>query len=407
MAGPVLIIGALDTKGAEHAFVRDRIRSHGLDVLVMDTSVLGEPRGDIQADIPAARIAEAAGTTLEALRSSGDRGAAMSAMAAGAAVVARQLHDEGRFAGAIGLGGTGGSSVISAAMREMPIGLPKVLVSTAASGDTRAMIGTKDIVLVPSVVDVAGINRISRLVLTEAADAIAGMVGAPAAAVADDRPVVTISMFGNTTKCVEACQAALQAEGYETLVFHCTGVGGATMESLVADGLVAGVLDITTTEWADELCGGVFSAGPTRLDAPGALGIPHVVVPGCLDMVNFGPREEVPAKYDGRKFHIWNPTVTLMRTDPDENRRLGEIIGEKINRAQGPVGVLIPLRGVSILDSDGNDFWWPEADQALFSALRATVRPGIPFREIDANINDEAFSAAAVEMFRQLMAARN
>lgn len=400
----VLLLGALDTKGVEYAFVRDRLISSGVDVLVADTSVLDEPRG-LQPNIPAERVAAAGGSNLASLRMGGDRGEAMSAMARGAAALVGELHAQGRIDGILGMGGTGGTSVVSAAMRELPVGFPKVLVSTAASGDTRPFLGTRDIVLIPSVVDVAGLNRISRLVLSEAAAAVAGMVLAEPVEAGANKPVVAVSMFGNTTPCVEACRKSLEAEGYEVLVFHCTGIGGRTMEDLVRDGLVTGVLDITTTEWADELCGGVFSAGSERLDAPGARGIPHVVVPGCLDMVNFGPRETVPDRYADRQLHVWNPSVTLMRTDPAENRRLGDIIGDKLNAARGPVAVLIPLRGVSILDSEGNEFWWPEADRALFDSLKATLRDDIPYKEVDANINDPAFSDAALAAFRTLMGA--
>ncbi len=398
----VLLIGALDTKGVEYAYVRDRLRAAGLEVLVADTSVLEEPQ-EIVPDITADRLAQAAGTTIDALRAGGDRGEAMSAMASGAATIVREVHDEGRIDGILGMGGTGGTSVISAAMRELPVGFPKVLVSTAAAGDTRQMLGSRDIVLVPSVVDVAGLNRISRLVLAEAAAALAGMVTAPPVEVGEDKPVVAISMFGNTTPCAEACRNALEGDGYEVLVFHATGTGGRTMEDVVNDGLVAGVLDITTTEWADELCDGVFAAGPTRLDAPGEKGIPHVVVPGCLDMVNFGARESVPERYSERQFHIWNPSVTLMRTNPEENAELGRIIGGKLNASQGPVGVLVPLGGVSMLDQKDGEFWWPEANAALFSSLKETLRDDIPYVEVDANINDAAFSEAALTMFRELM----
>lgn len=401
-AKEILLIGALDTKGDEYRFVADRLREGGLGVLVADTGVLGDPQG-LTPDISSESIAREAGTSLEELRASGDRGTAMAAMAEGAARTASRLHEQGRIAGILGMGGTGGTSVISAAMKELPIGFPKVLVSTAAAGDTRPIVGTRDVILIPSVVDVAGVNRISRLVYAEAAAAMVGLVNAPETDQEGDRPIVAISMFGNTTPCAEACRASLEDRGYEVLVFHATGTGGRVMEDLVREGLVAGVLDITTTEWADELCGGVFNAGPERLDSPGVAGIPHLVVPGCLDMVNFGPRESVPDKYSDRQFHVWNPTVTLMRTNVEENRELGEIIAAKLNRATSPRAVLVPLGGVSMLDSEGGEFWSPEADSALYEALRSNLDDEIQFEEVDANINDPAFSDRATALFLEMM----
>ena len=401
----IVLIGAFDTKGEEYAFVKGLIEARGHRVLAVNTGVMGEARG-IVPDVDAGAIADAAGETLASLRAAGDRGRAMAAMGRGAAHLVRSLYEAGQLDGVLGMGGTGGTSVISAAMRELPVGVPKVLVSTAASGDTRPFLGTRDITLIPSVVDVAGINRISRLIFTEAAGAICGMVEMAedtASGRPSDRPVIAVSMFGNTTQCVDRCREILTAQGYEVLVFHCTGVGGETMENLVRDGLVTAVLDITTTEWADELCGGVFTAGPTRLEAPGKAGIPHLIVPGCVDMVNFGPRETVPERYNERLFYVWNPTVTLMRTTPAENATLGTIFAEKANQARGPVAVLLPLKGVSILDGEGQVFCSPEADQAMFDALKSHLRAGIPVVEMDANINDPAFADRAVQMLVQMM----
>jgi uncharacterized protein (UPF0261 family) len=315
-------------------------------------------------------------------------------MTRGAAAVAVRLHREGRLDGIVGLGGSAGSTIAASAMRALPVGVPKLLVSTVASGDTRPYVGAKDIAMLYSVVDVAGINRLSGRILANAAAAIAGMVTAEPPDL-PERPLLAASMFGNTTACVDRARALLEAAGYEVLVFHATGSGGQTMESLVADGFVEGVLDVTTTEWADELCGGVFSAGPTRLDAAGAAGIPQVIAPGCLDMVNFGGLESVPERYRDRTLYPWNSNVTLMRTTPDENAALGRILATKANAARGPVAVLLPLQGVSQLDSPGGDFWWPEADQALFAAIRENLRPGVPLVELDVNINDQYFADRA------------
>ena len=404
MDGTILLIGAFDSKGREYAFLRNVILEQGCAVLTMNTGVLGTT--DLfDVNVEADESARAAGSDLETLRAGGDRGEAMRVMAAGAPVVAKRLFDEGKLDGIIGMGGSGGSSVITAAMRALPVGVPKVCVSTVASGDTSAYVGAKDVVLIPSIVDVAGVNRISRQIFTRAAGAICGMVAAKPEPAADDKPVIAASMFGNTTDCVNACVDALSEKGYEVLVFHATGTGGKTMESLVDEGLVDAVLDITTTEWADEVCGGVFSAGPDRLSEPGRAGVPHLIVPGCVDMANFGGIDTVPQKYRdaGRNLYEWNPAVTLMRTDIDENREMGRRFAEKANAATGPVAFLIPLRGVSILDGDGEQFCDWEADQAMFDAIKENLDDGIPVVELDCNINDPEFAAKAVEMMLELI----
>jgi uncharacterized protein (UPF0261 family) len=315
------------------------------------------------------------------------------------------LFQEGRLDAIIGMGGSGGSAIIASAMRSLPIGVPKLLVSTVASGDVSFYVRGKDITMMPSIVDVAGLNRISRLVYSRAAGAICGMVENEVPVSADDRPIITASMFGNTTDCVNVCAKTLNQAGFEVLIFHATGAGGRAMETLIADGLVEAVLDITTTEWADELCGGVFSAGPERLDAAGRRGLPHLIVPGCVDMANFGAPSSVPVKYReaNRLFYEWNPSVTLMRTNVEENRQMGEIFARKANAAKGPVAFLIPLGGVSMLDGDGQPFCDRAADQAMFEAIKKDLRPGIPFVEVDLNINDPEFAAQAVESIVQLI----
>jgi uncharacterized protein (UPF0261 family) len=303
------------------------------------------------------------------------------------------------------MGGSGGSSVVTAAMRALPIGVPKVCVSTVAGGDTAPYVGLKDVTLIPSITDVAGVNRISRIIFTRAAAAIVGMARAVVPKSNDDRPIIAASMFGNTTQCVDSCRQLLDKAGYEVLVFHATGTGGRTMENLIDEGLVDACLDITTTEWADTVCGGVFDAGSDRLAAAGRRGIPHLIVPGCIDMVNFGPLETVPQKYrdSGRQLYQWNPSVTLMRTNVDENRQIGRAFAEKANAAAGPVAFLIPLRGVSILDGDGQVFCDREADRAMFTALRDNLREDISVVDLDVNINDAAFADKAVEMMLHLI----
>ena len=405
MSKTILLIGAFDTKGTDYDFVRSEITGRGHSVLTVNCGVLGST--DLfPVDVEASEVARAGGGSLVELRASQDRGAAMKVMAAGAGVIAARLHTEGRFDGVIGLGGSGGSTVVTSAMRALPLGVPKLCVSTVASGDTSAYVGLKDVTLMPSVVDVAGLNRVSRIIYARAAGAICGMVEAePETGGGRDRPVVAASMFGNTTECVEACVEALSDHGYEVLVFHATGTGGKTMEALVDEGLVDAVLDVTTTEWADTVCGGFFDAGEGRLSAPGRRGIPHLIVPGCVDMANFHGIETVPRHYRdaGRTLYEWNPSVTLLRTNVEENRRMGAAFAEKANQAQGPVAFLLPLKGVSILDGEGQPFCDREADFAMFEAIRSGLREDIPVYEIDSNINDPEFSARAVELMLELI----
>jgi uncharacterized protein (UPF0261 family) len=407
MSKTICVIGAFDTKGEDHAFLRQEILKLGCQVLTINIGVLGTTTL-FPVDFEAKDVLKADGMDLGGIRAQGDKGRAMKAFDQAAPRLVRELYKQGKFAGIIGMGGSGGSSIIASAMRAIPIGVPKVLVSTVASGDVSFYVRGKDITIIPSIVDVAGLNRISRLIYARAAGAICGMVQNEPPQSREDRPIITASMFGNTTDCVNACGKALNDKGFEVLVFHATGAGGRAMETLVADGLVEGVLDITTTEWADELCQGVFSAGPERLDAPGQRGIPHLIVPGCVDMANFGAPSTVPEKFRQAKrlLYEWNPSVTLMRTNVDENRQMGEIFAKKANAATGPVAFLIPLRGVSMLDGDGQPFCDREADRAMFDAIKTNLKPGIPIVELDLNINDPAFAAKAVEMMLDLMKQR-
>ena len=400
MPSTVAIFGALDTKGAEIAFVRDAIRTAGPTTLVVDTGVVGEPA--FAADIPADEVAAAAGGSLQALRERADRGEAVDVMAQGAAAVAARLHAEGRIDGILAMGGSAGTAVGTAAMRALPVGFPKLMVSTVASGDTAPYVGITDVTMMPSVVDVAGVNIISARIFTNAAAAIAGMAKATSPHI-DARPLVGATMFGNTTPLVDRCRATLDGAGYETLVFHATGTGGRTMEALVAQGLIGGVLDVSPTEWADELVGGVLTAGPTRMEAAAARGIPQVVIPGCLDMVNFWGRETVPERFADRQLHVWNPNVTLMRTTPEENAELGRILAEKTNVSPGPVVFILPRGGLSMLDAPGEEFWWPEADQALFEAIRQHTRPETEVIELDGNVNDPEVADTATEKLLALL----
>ncbi len=400
MAKTVALVGALDTKGAEYAFVKGCIEARGHRTLLIDVGVLGPPA--VEPDVSRAEVASAAGANIESLVEKRDRGEAVAAMARGVVALVPKLYAQGRFDAIMALGGGGGTSVACSAMRTLPLGVPKVMVSTVAGTDVSGYVGVKDIVMVPSIVDVSGVNRISREVFSRAAGAVCGMLETEVPA-GEDKPLVAASMFGNTTPCVETAKAILEQAGYEVLVFHATGTGGRTMESLIEAGRFAGVLDITTTEWADELVGGVLAAGPARLEAAARRGVPAIVTPACLDMVNFWAPPTIPRQFADRKFYEHNPNITLMRTTPEENRRLGEILAEKLNLSTGPAAVLIPLKGVSMIDSPGGVFWWPEADGALFQALRDNLRSDISVLELDCNVNDPEFARRCAETLLHLM----
>ena len=399
----VVLVGTLDTKGAENEFVRDRLRAAGVDVLVVDTGVL-EPPG-FPPDITRQEVAAAAGADFDALVAARDRGAAITAMAEGAEVVIRRLYEEGRLDGALALGGTGGTSIATRAFRPLPLGVPKVVVSTAASGNTADYIRETDLVLMPSVTDIAGLNRISTRILANAAAAVAGMVtSAPLPAAAAGRPMVAASMFGVTTPCITRARARLETLGYEVLVFHMTGTGGRTLESLAAQGLLAGVLDATTTELADELVGGIFSAGPDRLSAAGKAGIPQVVSVGALDMVNFGPMDTVPDQFKERNLYVHNPITTLMRTTAEENTELGTRLARRLSAATGPTSLFLPLRGVSAIDVDGAPFRDEAADRALFGAIHDGLdTQRVELVEMDTDINDDRFADAMADRLHQLI----
>src|SRR5262245_55607011 len=412
---PVYLIATLDTKGIEAAFVREQLTALGVPVLVIDAGCQGTPAAN--ADVTREEVFEAAGTSLAEMQRRGDRGVAVTNAAKGVGEIIRRLDEEGRVSGVLGLGGSAGTTIGTAAMRVLPIGVPKLMISTLASGQVRHWVGDKDVLMLNAVVDILGINRISRLILTEAARAMAGMVlphsssskseipnpkpEIPAA----DRPLIAASMFGVTVPCVMRAREVLEAAGDEVLVFHATGNGGQAMESLIAEGLIAGVLDITTTELADELVGGILTAGPTRLTAAGEMGIPQVVSVGALDMVNFGPRETVPAKFAGRTFHVHNASVTLMRTTPEENAKLGEEIARKLTAAKGPTVLMLPLQGLSAIDRAGQPFDDPAARAALYAGIRA-MSGVVGVKELDFHINDPEFAEAAAKTLIELLQAR-
>jgi uncharacterized protein (UPF0261 family) len=406
-AGPmVYAVATMDTKGRELAFVAERLRIAGVAVVTIDVGTKGPPK--VPADVDRSTVAgyHPTDSGRTAALSHCDRGQAITAMGEALVAFLRREHVQGKVAGVIGIGGSGGSALITPAMRGLPIGLPKLMVSTVASGNTAPFVGCSDIALLPSVVDVAGINAVSRRVLGNAAGAMAGMVQNQTAIVGE-KPTIAMTMFGVTTPCVAAVRADLEARGFDCLVFHATGTGGQAMEELVEAGLIQGVLDITTTEVADRLVGGVLPCGPDRFAAIIEAKIPFVLSLGALDMVNFGAVETVPAQFRDRRLHVHNAFVTLMRTTADENRRCAQWIAEKLNRASSPFRILIPENGISALDAPGQPFHDPEADQALFDELERAVRPapGREIRRVPFHINDAQFARALVDEFLSLTSA--
>ncbi len=401
------LLATLDTKADEAAFVRDRLGQLGIDVTLVDTGCLGAP--GVSPDVTREQVYAAAGTSLAAMVARNDRGIAVSRAADGVRAIVEEAWQAGQLDAVFALGGSAGTTIGTAAMRALPLGVPKMMVSTLASGQVRPYVGDKDIVMMNSVVDIAGINRISEKILAAAAAAVAGMVRwnrqaeqADAASPAPDRPLVAASMFGVTTPCVQQARAVLQAAGYEVLVFHATGTGGEAMESLIAEGLLAGVLDMTSTELADELVGGVLSAGADRLTAAARVGLPQVVSVGATDMVNFGSPDSVPARFSGRTFYEHNATVTLMRTTPDECRQIGREIARKVAASRGPASLILPLRGVSAIDREGQPFDDPAAREAMFDEIRQH-HGQVELIELDAHINDEPFATAAARKLIELM----
>lgn len=394
----IAILGTLDSKADEHSFVADRIRERGHNVIYIDVGTGSEPK--ISPDYTRHDVAAAVGVDLDPLIARHDRGECVVAMSEAAPVFLSQLVEAGKIDGVISLGGGGGTAIGTAAMRALPIGFPKLMVSTLASGNTAHYVGTKDITMMPSIVDVNGLNRISRMIFTRAAGAICGMVEAQVDSEAG-KPIIVASMFGNTTSCVNQAKTILENAGYEVLVFHATGSGGQAMESLIESGMVAGVLDVTTTEWADEVVGGVLSAGPTRMDAMAKANIPAVVAPGCVDMVNFGERDSVPEKFGGRNFYIHNPQITLMRTTAEECDKIGRIIAEKANANSAPVAILNPLKAVSEINGEGQAFYDAEADNALFDAIRAHAK--VEIIDMEETINSSIFARACAEKLLSLL----
>lgn len=397
----VAVLGTFDTKGKELKFIKECIEEHGLKTLCINTGVF-EPV--VEPDISSAEVAAAVGADINAIVEKRDRATATEVLAKGTEKLIPQLYAEGKFDGIISIGGSGGTSLATPAMRQLPLGVPKVMVSTMASGDVSPYVGTSDIVMIPSVVDAEGLNDISKVIFSNAANAVVGMVQNRKEIESDGKPLLAATMFGVTTPCVKAAEDYLHEQGYDVLVFHATGTGGKCMEALIDQGFIKGVLDLTTTEWCDEVVGGVLNAGPDRLTAAGKNGIPQVVSVGALDMVNFGPMDTVPAQFKDRNLYKHNPTVTLMRTTADELKSIGHEIATRLTDATGKTTLMLPLKGISMIDVEGQPFYDAEADKVLFDTLRTELEGSdVEIVELDTDINDKEFAVAAAKKLISLL----
>lgn len=401
----VAIAGTFDSKSEEFLFIKEQIEKTGLNTFLIHTGIFSPA---FEPDITNQQIAQAAGTDLTEIAANRDRAQGTKAIAQGLEVLLPQLYSEGKFDGIISAGGSGGTSMVAPSMRALPIGVPKLIISTVAAGDVSGYVGSSDIFMYPSIVDVAGLNSISKKIFTNAANAISGMVINLSTEQVSEKKVIAASMFGVTTPSVEVGRRLLEEQGYEVLVFHATGAGGKSMEKLITDGHIAGVLDLTTTEWCDELFGGNMPGGEHRLEAAAITGIPQVISLGALDMVNFGAVDTIPEKYQDRLFYQHNPMVTLMRTTAEENKKLGEKIAEKLNQVTSKSILMLPLKGLSSLDSKGHEFYAPTIDQVLFDTLTANINnPLVEIISLNYNINDPQFATAAAENLTQLMNTQN
>lgn len=397
----IAIAGTFDSKGKEFTYIKEVLENLGLNTLTIHCGVF-EPT--VETDISNATVAREIGENIDEIAAKKDRALGTEILSKGMEKLIPRLYSEGKFHGIISLGGSGGTSLVTPGMRALPVGVPKVMVSTVASGNVQQYVGTSDIIMIPSIVDVSGLNSISTKIFTNAALAIAGMVKFEHGEKIEKKPLVAATMFGVTTPCVDMAREYLEKEGYEVLVFHATGTGGKTMERLIENGFFDGVLDLTTTELCDELVGGVLSAGADRLEMAGKCKVPQVVSVGAMDMVNFGPIDTVPEKFKGRKFYKHNPTVTLMRTTVEENKKLGEIISEKLNNTEGPTVLMLPLKGVSMIDVEDQPFYGPEEDLVLFDTLRKNIdEDKVELVEMDLDINDRKFALEAARKLVDLM----
>lgn len=401
MTKTIAVIGTLDTKHSEFQYIKELIESYGFNTLMIHAGVF---EAGIDADVSNRTITNEVEEDIEAIAKEENRAKGTDALSRGLSKYLPKLYAKGKFDGVISLGGSGGTAIATAGMRELPIGVPKVMVSTMASGNISQYVGTSDIMMIPSIVDVAGLNDISKQIFTNAVHAICGMVDHDYVSDENQKPLIAASMFGLTTPVITKASELLEEQGYEVVVFHATGSGGKTMENLIDNEYFTGILDLTTTEWADELVGGVLNAGESRLESAVKNDIPQVVSLGALDMVNFGPKDTVPEKFNDRLFYQHNPSVTLMRTTPEENTELGKIIGSKLKNANDSTILIIPKKGFSGLDNEGKEFYNPEADKALIDTLKEELGDSkVKILEMDSNINDDIFAEEAVNQLVKLI----
>ena len=412
----VLLIGTLDTKGPEISYLRDRIKESGLQTLVLDSGILGEAV-DITADISRQEVAKAAGSDIDALRNAGSRGKAVEEMMKGVAAMSAKLYAEGRCHGVISLGGAEGAVLAKAGMQVLPVGVPKIIVTPLASGRRQfgPFVGIRDTMVMHSVIDILGINSVSRLIFDQAAGAISGMVKAMATSKANAKTVnegetptspskvVGITMLGNTTKAIEHIKPKLEEKGYEVIIYHSNGVGGAAMEEMIREKRIGCVIDYTTDELTDHLVGGYHDAGPNRLEAAGEMGVPQVVVPGCVDFFVQGAKNLIPDKWKDRAAYYHNPSFTLLRTSPEEMIQIAETMARKLNAAKGPVTVVIPTKGLSIANNPDGEFWDPEGDAKFREALKGALKPEIKCVEVDGHVNEPAFADRVLDLFLEFV----
>jgi uncharacterized protein (UPF0261 family) len=401
MQKTIVLIGTLDTKGAEYGYIRDRIVEQGPRVIVVDVGILGKPL--FQPDITREQVAQAAGVSIEEVASSKEEGEAIQPMSEGAVKIVQELHRSGKLDGILALGGSMGTMLGTAAMRALPLGIAKVMVSTQASGDTRPYVGTKDIVMIPSLADIVGLNRITKNVLTVAAGAVVGMVNAAPGPVLCDKPLIGLTLQGDLMPCANSVMELLEQRGYEVVVLHAVGIGGRTLEEWIEQGLIDGVFDLVTTEVLQHMYGGLNDAGPARLEAAGTKGIPQLVAPGKADIITFDGTQGIPEHLRGRKLLVHTPIRVMARTTKEERAELGRVMAEKLNKAIGPTAVIIPKKGFSGPDKEGNDWHDPEANLALIDALKRNLKPEIKLVEVDAHINDKLFAETAAMLLHELM----
>lgn len=401
MSSTIALVGTFDTKGEEYLYVKNKIENLGLKALTIHAGVY-EP--SFTPDIDNEKVALLGDGDIHELRSRKDRGLAMEVMSKGLCQLIPRLYEEGMFDAILSMGGSGGTSLVTPCMRLLPLGVPKVMVSTMAGGDVARYVGTSDILMVPSIVDVAGINRISSQVFTHAVHAITGMVEHKNTDIPSKKPLIVASMYGVTTPCVMKAKEYMEHQGYEVIIFHASGIGGQIMESLIASGIVDGVLDLTTTEWIDEICGGIMAAGPDRLSAAALNGVPQVVSVGAADVITFGTRDTLPERYEGRTVYMHNPAITIVRSNIEENIRFGLELSEKLNQCTSQAALLLPLKGISMNDIEGSPYYGPDEDYALFHTLRKTItNPLVEVIDVDAHINDADFALTAAKKLIALM----